>query len=102
MDDHTHESNENHSDHDTAISNESPEQTSQREEPQTEQSLLEDAADPEQAREEIHAKQEREHHGGHEGHEGEHDGHGGMHEGHEQMFRRRFFVSTLLSIPVLL
>ncbi|WP_336406674.1 copper-translocating P-type ATPase [Haloarcula litorea] len=25
-----------------------------------------------------------------------------MHEGHEQMFRRRFFVSTLLSIPVLL
>jgi len=30
------------------------------------------------------------------------DDHGGMHEGHEQMFRRRFFVSTLLSIPVLL
>ncbi|MFC3477751.1 heavy metal translocating P-type ATPase [Halobacterium litoreum] len=25
-----------------------------------------------------------------------------MHEGHEQMFRRRFFVSTLLSLPVLL
>nr|WP_306060196.1 heavy metal translocating P-type ATPase [Natronococcus sp. AD5] len=25
-----------------------------------------------------------------------------MHEGHEQMFRRRFFVSTVLSIPVLL
>ncbi|WP_330633550.1 copper-translocating P-type ATPase [Halocatena halophila] len=25
-----------------------------------------------------------------------------MHEGHEQMFRRRFFVSALLSIPVLL
>ncbi|WP_435346010.1 copper-translocating P-type ATPase [Haloarchaeobius sp. HRN-SO-5] len=36
-----------------------------------------------------------------DGHDG-HDGHGGMHEGHEQMFRRRFFVSTLLSIPVLL
>src|SRR6056297_772428 len=35
--------------------------------------------------------------GGHDGHSG-----GGMHEGHEQMFRRRFFVSTLLSIPVLL
>jgi Cu2+-exporting ATPase len=32
----------------------------------------------------------------------QHDDHGGMHEGHEQMFRRRFFVSTLLSIPVLL
>ncbi|WP_339106171.1 heavy metal translocating P-type ATPase [Haloterrigena salinisoli] len=25
-----------------------------------------------------------------------------MHEGHEKMFRRRFFISTLLSIPVLL
>jgi Cu2+-exporting ATPase len=31
-----------------------------------------------------------------------HDDQGGMHEGHEQLFRRRFFVSTLLSIPVLL
>ena len=48
-------------------------------------------------------------HAGHEGeghdhgsHEGHGEGHGGMHEGHEQMFRRRFFVSTLLSIPVLL
>ncbi len=43
-------------------------------------------------------------HGEHEGH-GSHDGHednGNMHEGHEQMFRRRFFVSTVLSIPVLL
>jgi len=35
-------------------------------------------------------------------HGGGHDDHGGMHAGHEQMFRRRFFVSTLLSIPVLL
>jgi Cu2+-exporting ATPase len=40
-------------------------------------------------------------HDGHDGHDG-HDDHGGMHEDHEQMFRRRFFVSTLLSIPVLL
>ncbi len=43
--------------------------------------------------------------GGHDHHDhggghGDHGGHGGMHEGHEQMFRRRFFVSTLLSIPV--
>jgi Cu2+-exporting ATPase len=40
----------------------------------------------------------------HTGHgDGDHgDGHGGMHEGHEQMFRRRFFVSSLLSVPVLL
>ncbi|SFP89002.1 Cu2+-exporting ATPase [Halolamina pelagica] len=37
-------------------------------------------------------------HGSHDGH----DDHGGMHEGHEQMFRRRFFVSAVLSIPVLL
>ncbi|ELZ79624.1 copper-translocating P-type ATPase [Haloferax larsenii JCM 13917] len=50
-----------------------------------------------------------EQHAGHEGdghdhdsHEGHGEGHGGMHEGHEQMFRRRFFVSTLLSVPVLL
>ena len=53
------------------------------------------------------------HHGGHSGHDDSHgkhggghddhdDGHGGMHASHEQMFRRRFFVSTLLSIPVLL
>ncbi len=51
-------------------------------------------------------------HGHHEGHDsldegpeergGGHGDHGGMHAGHEQMFRRRFFISTLLSIPVLL
>ena len=29
------------------------------------------------------------------------ENHGGSHEGHEQLFRRRFFVSTILSIPVL-
>ncbi len=40
-------------------------------------------------------------HDGHDGHDG-HDDHGGMHEGHERMFRRRFFVSIFLSIPVLL
>ncbi len=32
----------------------------------------------------------------------EHAGHGTDHSGHEQMFRRRFWVSLLLSIPVLL
>nr|WP_243838096.1 heavy metal translocating P-type ATPase [Halobacterium sp. R2-5] len=57
----------------------------------TEQALLEEEAEP-------HPEKE---HSTHDQH-GEHDGHGGMHEGHEQMFRRRFFVSTLLSIPVLL
>ncbi len=59
----------------------------------SEQSLLETEAEPQPPRED--------HHGTHSQHDG-HDGHGGMHEGHEQMFRRRFFVSTLLSIPVLL
>jgi Cu2+-exporting ATPase len=44
---------------------------------------------------------------GHDAHDGEHEGHGGGHEahadhtGHEQMFRRRFWISLVLSIPVL-
>lgn len=39
-------------------------------------------------------------HGEHDGHD---DGHGGgMHAGHEQLFKRRFFVNLVLSIPVLL
>jgi len=46
-----------------------------------------------------HGEKHGDHVGGHEDHDG---GHGGMHAAHEQMFRRRFFVSTLLSIPVLL
>ena len=37
----------------------------------------------------------------HEGHTG-HEGHGTDHSGHEQMFRQRFWVSLILSIPVLL
>ena len=42
-------------------------------------------------------------HDGHEGDEG-HGGHGAHvdHTGHEEMFRRRFWVSLLLSIPVLI
>jgi Cu2+-exporting ATPase len=39
-------------------------------------------------------------------HSDDHDQHGdhggGMHAGHEQMFKRRFFVSLVLSVPVLL
>jgi len=71
-----------------------------------EQELLEEEAHPSAAGE--MASHEQHEHAGHEGehghgsHEGHGEGHGGMHEGHEQMFRRRFFVSTLLSIPVLL
>ena len=42
---------------------------------------------------------------GHGGHGDEHDAHGGAHishAGHEQLFRRRFWVSLVLSVPVLL
>ncbi|ELY64200.1 copper-translocating P-type ATPase [Natronococcus jeotgali DSM 18795] len=63
-----------------------------------EQSLVEEkATDADEAERTI--EDEHEHRMDHEG-----DGHdhGGMHEGHEAMFRRRFFISTLLSIPVLL
>jgi len=38
--------------------------------------------------------------GGHEAHV-DHTGHGVSHAGHEQMFRRRFWISLVLSIPVL-
>ncbi len=44
-------------------------------------------------------------HGDHAGHEvshGDHAGHEVSHAGHEQMFRRRFWISLILSIPVLL
>ena len=35
------------------------------------------------------------------GHEGHQHGHGVDHSGHEEMFRRRFWFSLILSIPVL-
>ena len=39
----------------------------------------------------------------HEGHQDEsHQGHGTDHSGHEEMFRRRFWVSLALSLPVIL
>ncbi len=38
---------------------------------------------------------------GQDGHGGDHGNHGGDHSGHEGIFRRRFWWSTLLSIPVL-
>ncbi|SFS09869.1 Cu2+-exporting ATPase [Halomicrobium zhouii] len=87
MDDHSH--------HDAENGEEGGDSADSR----TEQSVLEaEAEDADEVEAEIEEKHE--HHGGHgDGHDG-HDGHGGMHEGHEQMFRRRFFVSTLLSIPV--
>ncbi|MGH2618957.1 MAG: copper-translocating P-type ATPase [Anaerolineales bacterium] len=58
----------------------------------------------------LQASAAQTHHAAHEGHRAatagqptasEHAGHAD-HTGHEQMFRRRFWVSTLLSIPVLL
>ena len=39
--------------------------------------------------------------GGHDGHD-DHAGHGVDHTGHEQIFRQRFWIATILSIPVLL
>ena len=98
MDDDAHESTEDRSDHDHPM-NDGASGESEHEESRTEQSLLEDEAEPDQAREEVQAKHD--HDGGHGGHGAGH-GDGGMHAGHEEMFRRRFFVSLLLSIPVLL
>jgi len=71
-------------------------------ESRVEQSMLADEAESEADSRTGHGAG---HSDGHdEGHGAAHsDGHGGgMHEGHEQLFRRRFFLSTLLSIPVLL
>jgi len=49
------------------------------------------------------AMSKEEAHNDHQQHEGrdEHEGHAD-HQGHEQMFRRKFWISSLLSIPVLL
>ncbi|QLG62106.1 heavy metal translocating P-type ATPase [Halorarum salinum] len=71
------------------------------EESRVEQSLLEEEAeDADEAEHEVAEHDEHDMDHGDGSHD--HGDHGGMHEGHEQMFRRRFFVSTLLSIPVLL
>ena len=54
-----------------------------------------------------HAEGSAEDEAGHDTHGGEHGGHEGDHEGHvdhtghEEMFRRRFWISLVLSIPVL-
>jgi Cu2+-exporting ATPase len=48
----------------------------------------------------AHAGEHGGHEGGHEAHV-DHTGHGVSHAGHEQMFRRRFWISLVLSIPVL-
>ncbi|WP_248897109.1 heavy metal translocating P-type ATPase [Haloplanus halobius] len=96
---HQDDSSHQHGEHDEAVA-ESDEQ-------RVEQELLEEEVHPAaESEREVHEQHEP---AGHEGgghghgtHEGHGEGHGGMHEGHEQLFRRRFFVSTLLSIPVLL
>ena len=55
----------------------------------------------------VHAGEAAGQKSGHDTHPGEHGGHQGGHEahvdhtGHEQMFRRRFWISLVLSIPVL-
>jgi Cu2+-exporting ATPase len=67
--------------------------------------------DPKDARRDIehggHAEGTARHKSGQDAHAEEHGGHGGGHKahvdhtGHEEMFRRRFWISLLLSIPVL-
>ncbi|MFC7212847.1 heavy metal translocating P-type ATPase [Saliphagus sp. GCM10025334] len=112
MDDHRDTDGEGpdggHRDHDHSHRHD-PEATENREidaeadrsEPRVEQSMLEEEAeDADEARREVGDRYERR--AGHDDHGGGGHDHSGMHEGHEQMFRRRFFVSTLLSIPVLL
>ena len=78
----------------------------EQDEDRTEQSLLgseaEDAADVERAVDEQYGPDSEMDHGGDEQGHDDHGDHGGMHAGHEQMFRKRFVISTILSIPVLL
>ncbi len=106
MDDHEHSTDGEHSHHDHSepdASDEPKEIANDRDVDRVEQGMLEEEGeDAEEAEQEIHERTEHERGHGADGHGDGHDGHGGMHEGHEQMFRRRFFVSTLLSIPVLL
>ncbi|MFC7238330.1 heavy metal translocating P-type ATPase [Saliphagus sp. GCM10025317] len=91
-------------DHDHDVAEDRETNADGRSEPRVEQSVLEETAeDVAEARREVDERHERgAGHGGHDGHGGDGHDHGDMHEGHEQMFRRRFFVSTILSIPVLL
>ncbi|MFC7251714.1 copper-translocating P-type ATPase [Halomicroarcula sp. GCM10025324] len=106
MDDHKHSDDGDHTHHDHSdhgASDEPNEIADDREVDRVEQGILEEEGeDAEKVEEEIHERTEHEMGNGADGHGDGHDGHGGMHEGHEQMFRRRFFVSMLLSIPVLL
>ena len=108
MDDHDHANDGERSCHDRSAhdASDGPEKTADG--PgvdRVEQGPSEQGAVTEAAEREIHERAEHEmsHGAGGRGdaHDG-HDDHGGMHAGHEQMFRRRFFVSTALSIPVLL
>ncbi|MGB9966337.1 heavy metal translocating P-type ATPase [Halobacterium hubeiense] len=99
QDDNSHQ--HEHDEHDEGA----PEADEQR----VEQERLEEEEEAHPAAASETAPHEQHEHTGHEGeghghgsNEGHGEGHGGMHEGHEQLFRRRFFVSTLLSIPVLL
>lgn len=100
------EHSDRHESHDGHHVNERNEDVSggDRETSRVEQSILEEKAeDADEAEQGIHEQHEHDMDHGSDGHaHGDHGGHSGMHEGHEQMFRRRFFVSTLLSIPVLL
>ena len=59
-----------------------------------------DQAEKEQAGNGPQGHHSAQRHSGHD--DGGHDNAGHDHSGHEQMFRRRFWISLVLSIPVLL
>ncbi|WP_435333019.1 copper-translocating P-type ATPase [Haloarchaeobius sp. TZWWS8] len=102
MDDHNHHDHGNRDDESSRNRIGGVEEDVRNIEQRREQSILEDEAGAAVAEDEFEARFAHGGHGGMDhGSHGDH-GDGGMHEGHEQMFRRRFFVSTLLSIPVLL
>ncbi|WP_458189088.1 copper-translocating P-type ATPase [Haladaptatus sp. NG-WS-4] len=104
MDDHRHETDDHpgedtdHEHHDAIDEPRESQFDDERTESRSEQSLLEDETRVDDTGQAVKGRL-----GNHEAHASDdHGEHGGMHEGHEQLFRRRFFVSTLLSIPVLL
>ncbi|MFC4986208.1 heavy metal translocating P-type ATPase [Saliphagus infecundisoli] len=99
-----HQDNSSHHQHGPGDPDEAVDESDEQ---RVEQELLEEEAQPAaEGKAVLHEQHKHTEHKseGHDpgSHEGHGEGHGGMHEGHEQMFRRRFFVSTLLSIPVLL
>ena len=76
-----------------------------QDEPPSHETMAHEAAHGQDTDHSSHEQMHKQDHDSHDSHDshGEHGGHGGHvdHSGHEQMFRRKFWVSLLLSIPVL-